>query len=497
MTTNTAASRTQSRLLPFQLAVAILIALKIWFDLAVDPMGDEAYYWMWGQRPALSYFDHPPLHAWLLGLTSKTLGWSPFSLRILTWVCLFGTLALFRDWARRIAPADPAGWFWRSSAVYLATPVFFAMTTVVFNDYLLVFLCALAFHFFLLFADAAEEGRAGTGWLYLAAVFLGLAGLTKYNAVFLGLGFGLFVLARPLLRVHLLRSPHIWLAGLLALALQTPVLWWNATAGMASFRFHLGTRLTGDIAHLHFWNPFDFLLSMAGLVLGPALFVALVRMLKDRSETAFESRARALGLCVFGVSSLVMLTMSLLVYVYFYWNIVGYLAVMAVAARYLGRALLRLHLAFGLVVALVVTANFTLFPVARLFGVEEMTTAANYGWPELAEAVRRERTTHPEAFLAASRYTYAAQLGFQLEQVEVLSLNPLIDQYDFWYDQAGFAGRTAIVLSDQAFPIDFPASHFDRCTLLREVPVTRFGVSVWTFQLHLCEGFAPLSARGR
>ena len=35
---------------------------------------DEAYYWMWGQHPALSYYDHPPLNSWLLSLSSAVFG---------------------------------------------------------------------------------------------------------------------------------------------------------------------------------------------------------------------------------------------------------------------------------------------------------------------------------------------------------------------------------------------------------------------------------------
>src|SRR5262245_33285905 len=45
--------------------VAILIGIKIWSLLKVNLVSDEAYYWMWGQHPELSYFDHPPLNAWM------------------------------------------------------------------------------------------------------------------------------------------------------------------------------------------------------------------------------------------------------------------------------------------------------------------------------------------------------------------------------------------------------------------------------------------------
>jgi hypothetical protein len=30
-----------------QLVFVYLVGLRLWFDIAVNPMGDEAYYWMW------------------------------------------------------------------------------------------------------------------------------------------------------------------------------------------------------------------------------------------------------------------------------------------------------------------------------------------------------------------------------------------------------------------------------------------------------------------
>src|SRR5437764_11809052 len=62
-------------LLPMQIVVGLMLALKLCFDVLVQPLGDEAYYWLWGQHPALSYFDHPPLHAWALWAMSMIFGW--------------------------------------------------------------------------------------------------------------------------------------------------------------------------------------------------------------------------------------------------------------------------------------------------------------------------------------------------------------------------------------------------------------------------------------
>ena len=227
--------------LPFALISAVFLAVKLVVFLFMNPMGDEAYYWLWGQHLDWSYFDHPPLHAWLLALVSHTLGWSLLSARILTWVSLAIVLAIFWDWSPRLDPKAPRLWFWRTASVYLTSPFFFAMTTIAYNDHLLVALGLLSIHCFARFAERYAAGGRWIGWLYGAAIALGLTVLTKYNGVVIGLGFAAAILLRKDLR-GVLRTPHPWLAALLAIAMQAPVFYWNLTEGLASYRFHIHDR---------------------------------------------------------------------------------------------------------------------------------------------------------------------------------------------------------------------------------------------------------------
>jgi len=123
---------------------AYLIALRLWYDLVVPPMGDEAYYWMWGQHLSWSYFDHPPLDGWLQGLVGAIFGWSNFSVRLLTWLTLAGTLAVLWQWAKLLGGADRTGWFWQTAVLYLAIPIIFTMSSFAYHDHLLVFFVVAA-----------------------------------------------------------------------------------------------------------------------------------------------------------------------------------------------------------------------------------------------------------------------------------------------------------------------------------------------------------------
>lgn len=59
---------------------------------------DEAYYWAWSRNPSWSYFDHPPMVAWLIRFSTFILGDSPLAIRtpaILVHFFLFYQLGSF------------------------------------------------------------------------------------------------------------------------------------------------------------------------------------------------------------------------------------------------------------------------------------------------------------------------------------------------------------------------------------------------------------------
>ena len=158
--TSTAATLPQRRhLAVLPVVVLLFLGLRLYFDFKADLVGDEAYYWMWGQHLDWSYFDHPPLHAWLLHLVAQLVGWSRFSVRLLTWASLLLVLWIFHLWSKRLAPADSATWFWRAAALYLASPLFFLFGSIAYNDHLLVALSLLAVHCFVTFVEQVESGR--------------------------------------------------------------------------------------------------------------------------------------------------------------------------------------------------------------------------------------------------------------------------------------------------------------------------------------------------
>ena len=205
-------------------SVAALLVIKLAFCLVVPPNEDEAYYWLWGQHLELSYFDHAPLVGWMQGLSHLLFGWNLFALRAASFATFLGTALILRHWAKRLAPEDWQAYFWTSLAIYLASPLIFAITSLAYPDHWLMFFSLVSAHFFArFFADQIEGNRLRHLDLYLGAASLGLAALAKYNAVLMGIAVVVLILVHKRLR-PLLRDPHLYLAALVSLGMLAPVM---------------------------------------------------------------------------------------------------------------------------------------------------------------------------------------------------------------------------------------------------------------------------------
>lgn len=471
-----------------QLVVGLFLVLRLYFDVAADPFGDEAYYWLWGQHLDWSYFDHPPLHAWLLRLVDIVVGWWPISVRLLPWLSLAGMLGLFWVWGRRLVAATQMQlWFWRTAAIYLSSPLFFGMTLVAYNDHLLVVLSLAALTAFLAYVDRVEADQArAERWLYAAAVALGLAVLTKYNGVFVGFGMAATFMLRPKLRARL-RTPHPWLAALLAVAMQAPVIYWNVRSGFASFRYHLDDRWGAAVSQLNLLHPVNFLL-LSLVVWSPFLLVPLVRMVAARSEGPAETQAKTLALATLCISTVCLLVVAIMRDAYFYWNIVAFVGLMPLLTGFMENRWLRwAHIAFGLVAAVLIVVNFTVVPLGSLLtGRIEGGSAINYGWTDVVDHVKAAEAAAPTDMVAATRYSTTSQLGFALGITDAVKLSPEHSEYDYWQAGLPLAGKSALILVDE--PDRSPVlawlrDHFASLTQIDAFAVTRYGRTIYRWRL--------------
>jgi len=234
---------------------------------------DEAYTVAIARQLQLSYFDHPPLHLWLVHLFSVAFGYG--RLARVPFILLFaGSSWLLFALTRRLF-GERAG-VWAVLALNLS-----AFFTVVAGSWILpdgpLIFCLLAAGFHLagiFFEPEALQAPHAAGprraWLAVG-IWIGLAGLSKYQAVLFAFGVAGFLLSTRRGRIWL-RRPDPYLAAIAAAAVLSPVLIWNAQHHWASFAFQ-----GGRAAANHALRPAAALSAMFGqaALLLPWIFAPL------------------------------------------------------------------------------------------------------------------------------------------------------------------------------------------------------------------------------
>ena len=468
-----------------QVVALALFALKLALLAIANPFMDEAYYWMWGQHPALSYFDHPPMVAWVQGLSAAIFGWNRFALRLPIVLTMIGDFALLYLFARRLAGERWRDWFWLSAVIFLTAPIYLAMTTVTLPDHLLILfglasLCCLHG-----FAESFEAGTPRWRWLYLGAVALGLTMLTKYYGALLGAGFVLFVVLRAR---GMLRSPHFYLAALLAIAMQAPVIVWNIQNDFASLAFIVGGRSTVT-SSLSFIGTLGYLLGIVAIV-SPFLMWPMVRFALGRG-----ANPQWLPITIFWVSTLAFFVASLVTNILIHWNLVAYIAMLPFLVPYLrSRILLAAQVAYGVLAIGLLGFNYGVAPIVGLIGYADQTSAWSHGWDEIAPRVAALKSENGAAFVATNGYVLAGSLGFAMRDPGVTSLSSSQDAFDFWRDDAALDGKDAIIVGDKWRSVtDGFERNFESVTLLETIRIERFGKRIDTYRIYLGKGFSAAS----
>jgi 4-amino-4-deoxy-L-arabinose transferase-like glycosyltransferase len=478
-----------------QAACVLLLLLKLAHWSLAGVFMDEAYYWMWGQHPALSYYDHPPLNSWLLSLSSSVFGWNLFALRLPVALAFIADIFALYLIARRIG-GDWWGLFWLTLLLFLVTPIFSMVTNYALPDHILLTALLYAIYFFLrFFADRAVGQSGATRDLLLGGLCLGLAGLAKYNAAFLGAGVALFVL---LYDRALLAQLRLYLAAAIAILLQLPVLVWNLTEGFASFAFQLGGRHSGISATIDGMVP---LLLGIGIFIGPILLWPIIRFafgIGDRQEPgdAVPRPVPGIGFArtTFFVSTIAIVGLAFVTQTLFHWNLAAYAAMLPFLALYMRpRWLIGLQALWGTTFAVLIFVNYSVTPLTNLSGWRDEATAWSYDWSAVAEAVEQARDKHNPGFIAGVDYTTASLLGFALRDPNVVSLDPAREQYDFWFDPEAHAGADAILYADRWRPITRAIERrFESIEQIDSVVVHALGRDVYRQRIYLAKGYKPL-----
>jgi 4-amino-4-deoxy-L-arabinose transferase-like glycosyltransferase len=480
MTAPLAAAGARARTVPVLVWLALLGAFRLALAPTFEIVPQEAYYYQYARHLQLSYFDHPPVLAWLLRAFTELLPRTDLAIRLTAFSCTAVTQFALLALARRFRREDGVLLFAGTTAVTLISLISLPdVPLLMFWTLALVQLHAAIF-----------EGRR---WSWVAAgVLMGLAFDSKYTGAFLQVGLALFLVATPRGR-GLLRTPWPWLALVLAHVVMLPVYVWNLQNGFASFAF----QTAGRASRFH-GLQLEWFLKLVGsqlaLLLPPlavAMPIALVRGLRRRGteeERFLLAFAAPLVVLMVGVSLFLQVKSN--------WLLPAYVTGVLLAAPLMTAAWRKTQVALSAVAHVAVAYALVAYPVALA------TDDTWFGWKDLASQVETRVAAHPGAFVfSKDDYKTTAELRFY-STAEVYARN-VVGQRALAFDYFGdhlqaLRGRDAVFLDSRPTefderPCEVPSavvkSHFESVSAEPPILIRRSGEVVRKFCVWFAKGY--------
>ena len=469
------------------LLLLLIILIKLLYIVYSNPLPDEAYYWLWSNRVALSYFDHPPLLAWVQAFLLSHFDSNYFAIRTLPIVSLGIVMAIMMAWQKYMFNRFCYDLCLKSMVLFLAFPIYAIFFSISFPDYLLItLLFASSFCLFLYFQSDKKERNRIYFW-YLAVLFFSFALLTKYNAILFGVG----VLAYLLYYKKKLGGPtyvEIVISIMIIFLIQTPVFLWNLSHDFASFSFHFGERLDQEKNLLTiFRNNLGFLLGVF-LAFSP-IFILNLRflfLLENYSSDVKDFIAMSKFVFIFSLAFCIIL--SFFTNVLYYWATPALVLFIPFLTNILKSKLVQyIHIFYGILISLILLINISFYPISAFFGSVDRETAILYGWKNLIDIVAYEKKLKGAEKIVFSDYRLGSLYIFHSGDFEAdVLMEARRTQFDVWREEENTFGRNTIIIADNDFPIGQKiASYFEKIEFVRDIKISLGNKLIKKYQVFL------------
>ncbi len=457
---------------------------------------DESHYWQYAQYLDFSYYDHPPMVGYLIYIFTKLLGNNLYAVRLPALCCFIVANKYFYLLLKQI---------WNSKVAFYSTillnfvPVFFAGSLITIPDAPLGMFWTMYIFYFYKFV---KERNAW--WLYLCGIILGLAGLSKYNAILLFISTLMVLLYFKELRKWLLKK-EFYIFCLIVLTVVSPVILWNIVHKFVSFRY----QLLHGFGNKSYFSIVLFLKNFIGqsMYISPILFlllwyyIFLVIFTSSSWEEKFLLFFALPGVVLFNVVSFKNQILP-------HWVAMSYVTILpftVVKSKHNWEYLLSFITATFITTAMVAITIFSLVPIPK--SLENADTPDKlYGWEVAAKELANLIENQPQRFVLTHKHYVAGQLRFAYAQMynkeilqkkkllpEIFCINDYVDQYDFWNQNlAKFNGKDGIFVTEGRFPIKdiLPEYPFKKVNLISIVSIKRNkNTPTRKFEFYLCENF--------
>ena len=471
------------------LCIAVLIHLLIGFSIELSV--DEAHYVLYAKHMAWSYFDHPPLVGWaqwpLVQLTSTAglIRLLPECLWAVSLVLVYQNTKALGDWMEARA---------ESNSVELPSPEVSEWLAVIgislaLLPHLLAFsllpdtlLTTLSLGLMLLSLRWVNQQEFnGWHWLLLG-LLLGLAGLSKYTAVFPALAVALVFIASD--RKIPFDSPWPWIALAIAAVLVSPVFYWNATHDWMSFKYQLAHG-KGDAWQFHKLLAFGVVQTIC---FGPLMiYGACVCVKRYRTYASpvliallcffllpfgvFAALSGSGGLPHWTTPAWFCLAPFAGVGLAFVWEKTTSRVIQTLAA------LQALLFSAGVVVVFSGGVPFT--------HLKPNPFADVYGWENAGLRAKELAQSHGTDAVAVKNWSLASRVAWYAYPATVYVIDNHHDQFELWFGRPTKGQRVVFVRWSELAGDDQEAD-FESCEPLESLQTTRFDQALSRFDFSLC-----------
>ncbi len=464
--------RTKERILLLFL-LSIILLIKFCFIIYAKPLPDEAYYWLWSKNLALSYFDHPPLAAWLQAFLLSFSDNKYFAMRALPVISLGFVLAIIIVWQRIMFKRLNFELCLKSVVLFLAFPIFAIFFSISFPDYLLITLLFASSLFLFLYFETSHKLTHGIYYWYLATLFFSLALLTKYNAVLLGAG----VLVYISYYKEKIPGPsfaHILISIMIIILIQMPVLSWNISNDFASFSFHMVERLDKGKNFLAVFN------NILGFIFGVIIAfspIFIFNLKNNYSSEDYSDNRKSfikMGKFIVVLSVIFCLFLSFFTNVLYYWLTPATVLLIPFFVHILRFKIWHyLHIFYGLIISLILMINTSVYPISAFFGNVDRETAILFGWEKIVEVVRKEKELHGVQKVIFSDYRIGSLYIFHSNDFNAdVVMEERRTQFDVWREEKNPFEKSTLIVVDNDFPIGIKiSSHFEKIEFVRDIEI--------------------------
>jgi len=465
---------------------------RLFLALILPLTPQEAYYWSWSRDLALSYFDHPPLATYSIWLTTLIFGQNIFGVKFAAVLWYLGMNILWGSMIQGMFK-NTSQTFWTLLALN-ASIVFELYGFVITPDTPLLFgwtACIYAL-WKLIESDHPK-------WWYVAGLMMGLSWLGKYSGIMLVPSVLLFTIVSKNQRKWLL-TPHPYLAGLLAVLVFSPVLFWNVQHDWMSFAFQGSNRASG-MGH---WKikHFGELLGSQFFMLTPYLFVLVIATLIRYGKKMFSGLEDKYLLLLnsglfttvffFAVSFRSLVKMNWLAPAYWSLIILGvhYLFQYADRIKRMRIGIFSSFVFLGLGISVVALPDVPLGEGNTWSGWKQAASETD----AIQDSLRLEGR---ETFIFSTNYKAASLLKFYLPGQPRTYAQDIIGrpalQFDVWPKEEELKGRTGLLVVDDRREYRFKSKritpYFHAVKKLRTIRVDNFGQQVRKIDIYECTAY--------